>query len=163
MNIACAAGDGEHEMQRPTNDRRVEILLVEDCRTDEELTLIELQRHGLANAIGVVRDGCEALELLERAARGEAAVPDLILLDLRLPKVSGVEVFRRLQSDPATRAIPIAVLSSEDEKDAAEAARAGAVHFLPKPVTFARLAEIARQLGWRWALLTRPASAPSAS
>ncbi len=139
----------------------VEILLVEDNSADVELTLHALKTHNLANGIGVVRDGAEALDFLFRAGAyaDRPADPALkvVLLDLKLPKVDGLEVLRRIKADPRTRSIPVVILtSSREERDVLESYDLGANSYLVKPVDFAQFAESVRQLGLYWLLLNQP-------
>jgi len=149
------------------NEEPIEILLVEDCPEDEELTLNSLRKNKLVNAIHVVRDGAEALEFFSRSgryARRDRGDPKLVLLDLRLPKLSGLEVLRNLKSDPATRDIPVVVLTaSRDTRDFDEVRSLGVNCFLAKPVVFDQFAEVVRQLGMRWLLLREPPVAQSAT
>jgi two-component system response regulator len=139
----------------------VEILLVEDDDDDVELTLDALQRHRLANQVEVVRDGAAALDYVlgqgEYAGRALRRGPRVILLDLKLPKVDGLEVLRRLKGDERTRALPIVVLtSSRDERDVVESYRLGVNSYIRKPVDFERFLEAVRQLGLYWLLLNEP-------
>ncbi len=134
------------------------ILLVEDNQDDEVLTVRALKKHNVANAIVVARDGAEALAYLagatERTARGESALPHLILLDLKLPKVDGLEVLARIRKDEATRLLPVVVLtSSREERDLVESYRLGANSYIRKPVDFDQFSEAVRQLGLYWLVL----------
>jgi two-component system response regulator len=136
----------------------VDILLVEDNPRDVELTLRALTRAGLTNRVHVARDGADALNCIFGDAPGaihrRPGRPHLILLDLNLPRVSGLEVLRRLKSDPQTRTIPVAVLTvSQRDSDVAESRRLGADAYIVKPVDFGGLSEIAPHLHLRWALL----------
>jgi len=132
-------------------DRSLEILLVEDNPRDEELTLHSLRRHNVTNKIHVVRDGQEALDYL---FGGETSTPRVILLDLKLPKVDGLDVLRRVKGDDRTRDIPVVVLtSSREERDLAEAYKLGVNSYVVKPVNFERFADAVRQLGLYWLLL----------
>lgn len=142
-------------------DRDVELLLVEDNPQDVELTLAALKEHHLANRIHVVRDGAEALEFAfctgAYAQRRPDPRPKLILLDLKLPKVSGLQVLERLKSDPRTRRIPVVVLtSSRDEPDITTCYNLGVNSYVVKPVDFEQLIGAARQLGLYWLLLNQP-------
>ena len=136
----------------------VEILLVEDRDEDAEMTTRALRKSHLANQLRRVRDGAEALELLlggPACAGGAAAItPRLVLLDLKLPKVSGLEVLARLKCDERTRAIPVVVLtSSRQEQDLVESYRLGVNSYIVKPVDFDQFLEAVRQLGLYWLLL----------
>lgn len=144
----------------------VEILLVEDNPQDEELTLRNLRKHRVSNKIHVAHDGQEALDYLfgDGAAQpgAEGAYPKLILLDLKLPKVDGKEVLKRVKSDPRTKGIPVVVLtSSREEKDLAESYSLGVNSYVVKPVNFEDFSEAVRQLGLYWLLLNQ-APAPGA-
>ena len=134
------------------NQQPVEILLVEDNPHDVELTLRALQRHNLANAVHVVRDGAEALEYIfgtgAYADHGPGRAPRVILLDLKLPKVDGLEVLRQIKSDPRTRTIPVVVMtSSREERDIVESYGLGANSYIVKPVDFEQFVEAARIMG----------------
>jgi len=133
----------------------VEILLVEDNPSDVELTLHAFEQQHLANRIHVVRDGAEALDYLfatgPYAQRNCLDVPKLILLDLKLPKVSGHEVLRRVREDPRTKTIPLVVLtSSREESDLVETYRLGANSYIVKPVEFDKFTEVVAKLGYYW-------------
>jgi CheY-like chemotaxis protein len=139
----------------------VDILLVEDSPTDVELTLRSLQRARLANPIFTVRDGAEALDFLfgtgAHADRAGAAPPKVIFLDLKLPKVSGLEVLEQLKSDPRTRDIPVVVLtSSEGAPDIKESYRLGANSYLVKPVDFEKFLEAVAHAGLYWLIHNKP-------
>lgn len=136
----------------------VEILLVEDNPSDEELTLHALRKHHLVNEIFVTRDGAEALDFLFRrgayADRGPLDGPRMILLDLKLPKVDGLEVLRQIKADDALRRIPVVVLtSSNHETDIVESYNLGVNSYIVKPVEFDQFTETVRQLGMYWLLL----------
>jgi len=134
-------------------DRKL-ILLVEDNPDDEALAMRALAKTKVANEVVVARDGAEALARLFDDTQRLAGVPDVILLDLKLPKVDGLEVLRRIRADARTRFIPIVVLSSSDEtKDVADSYRLGANSYIRKPVDFARFTEVVRQLGAYWLVL----------
>ena len=140
----------------------VDILLVEDNPRDAEVALRALTKAGLTNRVQVARDGAEALDYVfgpgRYARRRSKDLPHLILLDLQLPKVSGLEVLRRLKSDPRTAQIPVAVLTaSQSECDLAECRQLGVESYIVKPVDFARLSEITPGLRLCWALLQSPA------
>ena len=142
-------------------DSDVELLLVEDNPQDVELTLNALREHHLANRVHVARDGAEALDFVfctgAYALRQPDNRPKLILLDLKLPKVSGLQVLERLKSDPRTRTIPTVVLtSSREDADITTAYNLGVNSYIVKPVDFAQLLDAARQLGLYWLLLNEP-------
>jgi two-component system response regulator len=139
----------------------VEILLVEDNPSDMELALHALQKNKLANRIEVVRDGAEALEFIfgtgSYAGRKVENGPKVILLDLKLPKVDGLEVLRRVKSDPRTKHIPVVVLtSSHEERDIVESYELGVNSYISKPVDFDQFTEAVRHLGYYWLLLNQP-------
>lgn len=141
--------------------RPVEILLVEDSSSDVELTLHALKQHKLANSIEVVRDGEEALDFI--FARGPFADrvvgngPKVILLDLKLPLVDGLEVLRQVKADERTRLIPVVVLtSSREERDVVETYRLGVNSYITKPVDFDQFTETVHTLGMYWLLLNEP-------
>jgi two-component system, response regulator len=139
----------------------VEILLVEDNPNDVELMLHAFRKHNLSNCLHVVRDGAEALEFVcgtdAAAHHSIEPSPKVILLDLKLPKVDGLEVLRRLKADPRTRAIPVVVLtSSREECDIVESYQLGVNSYIVKPVDFGQLIESVRQLGLYWLLLNQP-------
>jgi two-component system response regulator len=139
----------------------VEILLVEDNPNDVELTLHALRRHNLANQIHVVRDGVEALEFIFGANRETAdnlsLPPRVILLDLKLPKINGLEVLQRLKSDPRTRVIPVVVLTaSREERDVVESYQLGVNSYIVKPIDFDQFVSAMRTLGMYWLLLNQP-------
>jgi len=140
-------------------ENRVEILLVEDNPYDAELALEALKEHRLTNRIHVARDGAEALEyLFEKDPDGLAkSPPKVILLDLKLPKVDGLDVLRRIKSDPRTRLIPVVVLtSSREERDIVESYKLGVNSYIVKPVDFPQFTEAVRTLGLYWVLLNQP-------
>ena len=139
----------------------VEILLVEDNPNDVELTLHALKKNNLANHIEVVRDGAEALDFVfctgVYAHRSVRDTPKVILLDLKLPKIDGLQVLQRLKSDPHTRMIPVVVLtSSREENDIVESYQLGVNSYIVKPVDFEQFTEATRQLGFYWLLLNTP-------
>jgi two-component system response regulator len=124
------------------------IVLVEDNPDDEVLTLRALRKNAIANQVVVLRDGAEALECLLAA---DAPVPRLVLLDLKLPRVDGLEVLQRLRSECATALLPIVILtSSDEERDLIESYRLGANSYIRKPVDFEQFTEAVRQLGLYW-------------
>lgn len=139
------------------NGENMEILLVEDNPKDVELTLHALKKHNLANKVHVARDGQEALDYFfsPEAARRNGK-PRFVLLDLKLPKVPGLEVLRRLKSEESTRFIPVVVLTSSSvERDMVESYRLGANSYLQKPVDFAQFLEVAKTLGLYWLLMNK--------
>ena len=134
------------------------LLLVEDNPDDEALTLRALRKHNLANEIVVARDGQEALDYLfgegEYRGRDVSVQPQVILLDLKLPKVDGLQVLERLRAEPRTRHIPVVVLtSSNEEQDMIRSYDLGANSYVRKPVDFEQFLEAARQLGLYWLVL----------
>lgn len=135
----------------------VDILLVEDNPNDVELTLRALRKHNLANKVEVLRDGAEALAYFfdsEAAAKGETRRPKVVLLDLKLPKVDGLEVLRRLKADERTRSLPVVLLTSSRElPDVAAAYRLGANSYIVKPVDFEAFAKAVSNVGLYWVLL----------
>ncbi|HET7909124.1 MAG TPA: response regulator [Nitrospira sp.] len=146
----------------------MEILLIEDNPEDVEITLRAFQKHHMANKIHVVRDGEEALECLfstGRYAHGSCQNTKLILLDLKLPKVDGLEILQKCKSDPRTKHIPIVVLtSSREEQDLARSYDYGVNSYVVKPVDFPQFMDAVRQLGLYWMLLNQvPAELDSIS
>ena len=140
--------------------KAVDILLVEDNATDAELCMRALKKHNLANNLVWVKDGAEALDFIFRtgayAAVGNGVKPKVVLLDLRLPKVDGIEVLRRLKSDEATRDIPVAVLtSSKEDRDLKECYRLGVNSYIAKPVEFDQFADTIAKLGLYWLVINR--------
>ena len=141
----------------------VEILLVEDNPDDAELALLALKRNHLANRVHLARDGAEALAFL--FAEGEPGQPEspparLILLDLKLPKVDGLEVLQRIKADPRTRRIPVVMMtSSREERDVVASYQLGVNSYIVKPVDFEQFTEAVRQLGLYWLLLNHSPSA----
>jgi CheY-like chemotaxis protein len=139
----------------------VEILLVEDTPEDLELALRALQKAKLSNRIQVARDGAEAIEFIfgEGAYAGRKVEngPKVILLDLKLPKIDGIEVLRRVKSDARTKTIPVVVLtSSKEQKDVVESYRLGVNSYIVKPVNFEGFAKAVQDLGMYWLLLNQP-------
>jgi two-component system response regulator len=132
----------------------VEILLVEDNANDAELTLRALKQRNLANQVFVCRDGAEAINFFAQSA---SPVPKVILLDLKLPKVDGLEVLRRLKGDTRTKSIPVVVLtSSREEPDIERAYELGANSYIVKPVDFEAFARAVSDVGLYWLLLNHP-------
>ena len=139
----------------------VEILLVEDNPQDLELAQRALRKANLTNRIAVTRDGAEALEFIfcegAYAARKIEDTPKVILLDLKLPKVDGLEVLKRIKDDPRTRAIPVVMLtSSKEQNDVVESYQLGVNSYIVKPVNFEGFVEAVQQLGMYWLLLNQP-------
>jgi CheY-like chemotaxis protein len=139
----------------------VEILLVEDNPQDLELALRALRKSNLANYIQVARDGAEAMDFIfcegQYAERRIDNGPRVILLDLKLPKVDGLEVLRRIKSDERTRSIPVVVLtSSKESSDVTESYRLGVNSYIVKPVNFERFVAAVQELGMYWLLLNQP-------
>jgi len=138
----------------------VEILLVEDNPQDAEMTIRALKKHNLANRIHHVIDGAEALNFLfATGSYGDRKVedrPKVILLDLKLPKVDGLEVLKKVKADERTRTIPVVVLtSSKEERDMVESYRLGTNSYIAKPVDFDQFVEAIRQMGLYWLILNR--------
>jgi CheY-like chemotaxis protein len=141
-------------------ESHVEILLVEDNPNDVELTLDAFKENNLTNRIQVARDGAEALDFLfyrGAYANRTNGNPKVILLDLKLPKISGTEVLQAIRSDPKTKAIPVVVLtSSREERDIIETYNLGVNSYIVKPVDFDQFTAAARQIGFYWLLLNQP-------
>lgn len=134
------------------------ILLVEDNPDDEELTLLALKKSNILNEVIVARDGVEALDYLfatgKYADRSPSRMPQLIMLDLKLPKLDGLEVLKRLRADPRTKLIPVVILtSSSEEEDVVASYNNGANSYVRKPVDFHRFADAIKQLGMYWLIL----------
>lgn len=141
----------------------VDILLVEDDPADRELTVRAFRKHNLANRLAVVSDGEEALDFLfgreKYVSRNLNDIPRLLLLDLNLPKVNGLEVLAAVKKDPRTRSIPVVILTtSKQEWDISECYRLGANSYIVKPVDFEKFVEAVRDLGYYWLLLNEPPS-----
>ena len=137
------------------------ILLVEDTQRDEELTLRALRKNGILNEVVVAHDGQEALDYLfadgSFAERDHGELPTVILLDLKLPKIDGLEVLRRVRDDERTKLLPIVILtSSNEERDRLAGYKSGANSFVRKPIGFTEFSEAIRQLGLYWLLLNEP-------
>lgn len=139
----------------------VEILLVEDNSRDVEMTIRALSKRNLANHIQVAKDGAEALDFLFAtgafAGRDVYHLPKVVMLDLKLPKVSGLEVLQRIKADEKTKMIPVVVLtSSQEERDMVESYRLGVNSYIVKPVDFEKFAEAVGELGFYWLLVNKP-------
>jgi two-component system response regulator len=143
-----------------SDDTAVDILLVEDNPDDAELTLRALKKARIANTIHVASDGAEALDFLFRTGKYEgypAHLPRVVLLDLKLPKVSGLEFLRRLKGDDRTKVIPVVVLtSSREESDVVETYRLGVNSYIVKPVDFEKFVSAVEHIGLYWLLLNEP-------
>lgn len=130
------------------------ILLIEDNSDDEVLTLRALRKNNIGNEVAVARDGAEALEYLLGDDADLRPVPVLILLDLKLPKVDGLEVLRRIREHPRTRIVPVVILTtSKEERDLVNGYALGANSYVRKPVDFVQFSEAVRQLGLYWLVL----------
>jgi two-component system response regulator len=137
------------------------ILLVEDNPNDEELTLMALERSKVTNKVVVVRDGQEVLDYLfgtgTHAGRDTSLLPQVMLLDLNLPKINGLDVLKRLRADDRTRMLPVVILtSSAEERDRLAAYGSHANSYIRKPVDFDQFTEAVRQLGLYWLVLNEP-------
>jgi CheY-like chemotaxis protein len=140
---------------------KIEILLVEDNPDDVELAVHALRREQLVNDITVARDGEEALDFIfcrgPHANRSFHSPPRLILLDLKLPKVDGLEVLRAIKSDPRSKAIPVVILtSSREERDLVESYKLGVNAYVQKPVDFEQFRSVVKELGLFWLVINRP-------
>ena len=146
------------------NDVEIEILLVEDNEKDIELTLHALRAEKLGNQIHVARDGEEALQFLtaqeNQLAAGNGGLPRLILLDLKLPKIDGLQVLRQIKSNPITRVIPVVVLtSSKEDEDMVRSYQLGVNSYLQKPVKFEHFRTLVKDMGMYWLLINQLPSA----
>ena len=150
-----------NELAGGTHVNDVEVLLVEDNPSDAELTLRALKKQNLANRMVWARDGAEALDFLfgtgAYIGRDLRSGPRVVLLDLRLPKVDGLEVLQRMKADERTRSIPVVVLSSStQDRDIIESYKLGVNSYVSKPVKFEEFAREVAQLGMYWLLINRP-------
>lgn len=141
--------------------QHVEILFVEDNPTDQELTLHALKQHDMARHVRIAQDGQEALDFLfatgDQAGRNLEVLPKVILLDLKLPRVDGLEVLKRIKKDPRTSQIPVVILtSSREERDIIESYQLGVNSYIVKPVDFEQLTEAVGQLGQYWLRVNQP-------
>jgi two-component system response regulator len=137
------------------------LLLVEDGKGDEELAIRALRKNGIRNEVVVARDGAEALDYLfgagAHAGRDTSDLPTVVLLDIKLPKIDGLEVLRRIRADPRTRLLPVVILtSSRENKDRLTGYASGANSFVRKPIDFAEFCEAIRVLGLYWLILNEP-------
>jgi len=151
----------------PDTTQQVEILLVEDNASDAELCMRALRKHNLANKLVWVKDGAEALDFIfgtgVYSGRNVVDGPKVILLDLRLPKVDGLDVLRRLKADEHTRLIPVVVLtSSKEDRDVIESYQLGVNSYISKPVEFDAFVKTVSELGMYWLLVNRPPVFPVA-
>jgi CheY-like chemotaxis protein len=145
-------------------DQEVEILIIEDSDTDLELALRALRKANLANKVLALRDGTQGLDYLfgdgKYAGRDVHDRPRVVLLDLKLPKVDGIEVLRRIKTDPRTSSVPVVVLtSSNEERDRIASYQLGANSFIVKPVEFDSFSRAVIEIGMYWMLLNRPMEA----
>lgn len=143
------------------NHSAIEILLVEDNLNDAELTIRSLRKHNLANHLHHVHDGVEALEFLFGTGaytdRRSSPAPRVVLLDIKLPRVDGIEVLRKVKSDERTRTVPVVMLtSSREERDVVESYKLGANSYILKPVDFDKFARVVSDLGLYWMVLNEP-------
>lgn len=138
------------------------ILLVEDNQNDEELTLRALKKSQIMNRVIVVRDGAEALDYLfargTHAGRPSSEIPQVILLDLKLPKIDGLEVLRSIRADDRTKLLPVVVLTSSlEDQDLIKSYGLGANSYVRKPVDFVQFVDAVKQLGLYWLVINQPA------
>ena len=143
------------------NSSEVEIVLVEDNPNDAELIIRVLKKHNLANKFVVLKDGAEAMDFLFAqggfADKNANVTPRVILLDLKLPKLNGIEVLRRIRSESQTRNIPVVILtSSTEQRDIKDAYDLGANSYVTKPIKFEEFAKVVAELGMYWLMLNKP-------
>ncbi|HEX3008262.1 MAG TPA: response regulator [Bacteroidales bacterium] len=130
------------------------ILLVEDNPDDELLTLLAFKENNIDNEVVIARDGAEALDYLAGAIHGQNKLPQVVLLDLKLPKIDGLEVLKRIRADESTRFLPVVVLtSSKEETDMVKSYELGANSYIQKPVDYEQFLEAIKQLGLYWLIL----------
>jgi len=138
---------------------QTEVLLVEDSAADAEMTLRALRRNNLANRVYWVKDGEQALQFMFRSgsfAERDAATPKLVMLDIKMPKVDGIEVLRRLKANEETRTVPVVVMtSSNEERDVVESYRLGVNSYIVKPVQFEAFLETVAKIGLYWVITNR--------
>ncbi len=139
----------------------IDILIVEDNKNDLELTLRALKKNNIANHIHVIPDGAEAMDYFfgtgKYLNRNMSQNPKMVILDLKLPKVDGLEILRKIKSDERTKAIPVVILtSSKEESDVVQGYKLGANSFIVKPVDFDKFMVTVRDLGMYWLLLNEP-------
>jgi CheY-like chemotaxis protein len=147
-------------------NRHIELLLVEDNPDDVELAVHALRREHLVNDITVARDGAEALDFIfcrgPHSNRSHLSPPRLILLDLKLPKVDGLEVLRAIKADPRSQAIPVVVMtSSKEDRDVVESYKLGVNAYVQKPVDFEQFRSVVKDLGLFWLVINQPPPAQS--
>lgn len=141
------------------------ILLVEDNASDEKLTVLAFKKSGMSNEVVVMRDGAAALDYIfgtgQHAGREASALPTVVLLDLKLPRIDGLEVLRRIRADERTKLVPVIVLTaSKEDEDVLRSYTLGANAYVRKPVEFVAFVEAAKTLGLFWLLLNEPAPTP---
>jgi two-component system response regulator len=144
-----------------SGDIIVEILLVEDNPNDIELTLLALTQNNLANHVQVVRDGEEALDFIfstgKYSGRDINLKPKVVLLDLKLPKVDGIEVLQKIRADERTKTIPVVVMtSSKEQRDIVETYELGVNSYIVKPVQFENFVKVVKELGMYWLMINQP-------
>lgn len=142
------------------SEEALEILLVEDNEDDIELTLVALRKNNLANNVIVLRDGQEAIDFVfaqgAYSQRKNSSMPSLILLDLNLPKIGGLDVLKKLKSDDKTKMIPVVVMtSSQQERDIVESYKLGVNSYIAKPIAFENFINMISSLGYYWLVLNR--------
>jgi CheY-like chemotaxis protein len=148
-------------MSQAVATREIEVLLVDDNAPDVELTVRALRRQNLANHIHVAEDGQQALDFLfcreSYSERSFASPPTVVFLDLKMPKVDGIEVLRAIRGDSRTRAIPVVVLtSSKEQRDVVESYRLGVNAYIQKPVDFDKFRSVIEQMGMFWLMVNQP-------